>query len=76
MLILAAKPVPLVSLVANPFTGNVDIVIGKESLELLGPAYVPVVRQNLEKALKVFEELEVDSVYTEQLQFNEGRDET
>lgn len=57
-MIIGAKPFPLVSLVANPFTGNVDMVLSEEAIALYGPIYPSIVRQQLEKALKVAEGME------------------
>lgn len=58
MLILAAKPIPLVSLVANPLTGNVDMVLNQEAIKTFGPIYPMLLRQQLENAVKVAEGIE------------------
>lgn len=58
MLILAPQPFPLIQLVANPVTGNVDMVLGKEAIAIYGPAYPGILRMQLEKALQVASELE------------------
>lgn len=58
MLILAAKPIPLVSLVANPLTGNVDMVLNQEAIQTFGPIYPMLLRQQLENAVKVAEGIE------------------
>lgn len=58
MIIIATKPTPLVTLVANPFTGNVDLAFGEEAMLLFGPNYIPIVRQQLEKALKTVQQIE------------------
>lgn len=58
ILIIGTKPFPLVSLVANPLTGNVDMVLSEEAMQLYGPVYPGIVRQQLENALKVAERME------------------
>lgn len=58
MLFLAVKPIPLVSLVANPFTGNVDMVLNQEAIQTFGPLYPILLRQQLENAVKVAENME------------------
>lgn len=59
MLIIASEPIPLVTLVANPFTGNVEMSLHKESIQMFGPAYPMVLRQQLENALKIAEKMEM-----------------
>lgn len=61
MLIIATKPVPLATLVANPFTGNVDLALNQEAVNLFGPNYIPLLRQQLQHAAKIVEEIEVNA---------------
>jgi hypothetical protein len=58
MLIIAGKPLVLLSLIVNPFTGNVDMVLNEEAKNLLGPVYPIMLRQQLENATKIAKELE------------------
>jgi hypothetical protein len=57
-MLIIAKPMVLVSLVTNPITGKVDMVLSEEAKSLLGPVYPMVLRQQLENATKIAKELE------------------
>lgn len=72
-MLIITKAVPLITLVTNPVTGNVDMALSNEAIKMLGPLYPAVLRQNLEKALKVAEELERSTYYVQSEQHKESQ---
>ena len=59
MIIIAPGPMPLISLIADPISGDVKIQFTKYFADLYGPAYAGICRQQLEQAAKVMSAIEI-----------------
>lgn len=58
MIVIAAKPEPLVSIIVDPIMGDAKMALNPKLIKLYGSAYPGMVRQELERALKVMKEYE------------------
>ena len=58
LMIIGSAPFPLVTLVANPLTGRVEMALSPDAIKLYGPIYPTILRQQLENAVEMAKELE------------------
>lgn len=53
MIVISAKPEPVVSIIVDPLTGDTKMALNPKFKQLYGPVYPGIIRQELEKALEI-----------------------